>query len=313
MAVGQRTLSLQLIAAGHQLEGCRQRIIWEWWWKRASEVLSRWWILWGILRWESHPRTRRRRSGGRGGCQGGFCSGWEGRTGHPTVPCCLWSAATAAVGNSGAKVEWERKGGNSERNHEKCGAWKCLPWFMAAQPGFQEKHIFKFNLRCLFSSSPSTPNCWQGPGFGSKAKMLGNCDHVKKALNNVAFWKCGDSSCLRAQFSAPVNMFGTFAAAEKKKEKKKKSSAPSIQNNTWFTHWDYIYQDSIGSVSKGIFRIDHSAEYLADCSDFSFTCDTKDINSVLALISPLMCLWVFLHASFKHTLLFGEMPQLCLQ
>lgn len=88
---------------------------------------------------------------------------------------------------------------------------------MAALPGFQEKHIFKFNLRCLFSSSPSTPNCWQGPGFGSKAKMLGNCDHVKKALNNVAFWKCGDSSCLRAQFSAPVNMFGTFAAAEKKK------------------------------------------------------------------------------------------------
>lgn len=35
---------------------------------------------------------------------------------------------------------------------------------------FQEKHIFKFNLRCLSSSSlpsfpSSAPNCWQGPVF----------------------------------------------------------------------------------------------------------------------------------------------------
>lgn len=64
-------------------------------------------------------------------------------------------------------------------------------------------------------SSPSTPNCWQEPGFESQAKMLGNCDHVKKALNNVGFWKCGDSSCMRGSVSAFLNMLGTCAAAEK--------------------------------------------------------------------------------------------------
>lgn len=63
---------------------------------------------------------------------------------------------------------------------------------MAVQSTFQEQHIFKFNLRCLFF--PPLPNSWQWLGFESKAKLLGNCDHVKKTLNNVATGFCIRSS-----------------------------------------------------------------------------------------------------------------------
>lgn len=42
---------------------------------------------------------------GVGGGGGLLSGGREGGTGHPTVPRWLWSAASAAVGNSGAKVE----------------------------------------------------------------------------------------------------------------------------------------------------------------------------------------------------------------
>lgn len=77
VAVGQRTWSSGVIAG-------RQRVIGRRRWKRASDVLSRWWILWGVLHWE--------------------------RTSKDNWPP---HSALLAVGNSGAKVERERKGGNS--------------------------------------------------------------------------------------------------------------------------------------------------------------------------------------------------------
>lgn len=43
--------------------------------------------------------------GGGGGAGGASVQAREGGTGHPSVPRWLWSAASAAVGNSGAKVE----------------------------------------------------------------------------------------------------------------------------------------------------------------------------------------------------------------
>lgn len=217
--------------------------------------------------------------------------------GHPTVLRWLWSAVSAAVGNCGAKVEWERKGGNSERNHEKCGAWKCLPWFMAAQPGFQEKHVFKFNLRCFplfffLPSSSSTPNCWQEPGFESKAKMLGNCDHVKKALNNVAFWKCGDSFCTRgSDFSAGEHVWYLCSC-------RKALSTSSIQKIPWFTQWWCIYWSLMWCERKGI-EITQINILGIVFGDLNFTCSISDINSGLALWS----VNVHLTSNFSHTLL----------
>lgn len=56
-------------------------------------------------------------------------------------------------------------------------------------------------------SSPS-PN-WLANAFGlwkSKAKLPGNCEHVRKSLDNAAFWKCGDSSRARGSAFRAVNM-----------------------------------------------------------------------------------------------------------
>lgn len=81
---------------------------------------------------------------------------------------------------------------------------------MAAQTGVQEKHIFKFNFRCFFLFSSPTPNCLARTCFQiseSKAKLLGNCDHVRKALNNVPFSERGDSSCVRSSVFNKVEHF----------------------------------------------------------------------------------------------------------
>ena len=56
-------------------------------------------------------------------------------------------------------------------------------------PSFFFFFLFFFILFILFFSTSSTPYCWQGLGFESEAKTFGNCNHVKKALNNVAFLK----------------------------------------------------------------------------------------------------------------------------
>lgn len=98
----------------------------------------------------------------------------------------------------------ERKGGNSERNHEKCRVWKCLPWFIAAHTGVQKKHIFKFNFRCLSDSLFLTLSQLAGKRFRSVEKP-GNCEHVRKSLDNAVFlgemWR--QLPCNPDRFSAP--------------------------------------------------------------------------------------------------------------
>lgn len=59
-----------------------------------------------------------------------------------------------------------------------------------------------------FFLPPPLPNSWQGLSFESKAKLLRNCDHVKKALNNAVFFMWRQASVLGAQFPALVNMLG---------------------------------------------------------------------------------------------------------
>ncbi len=86
---------------------------------------------------------------------------------------------------------------------------------MAVQTDVQKKHIFKFNFRCLLDSffsfflfSSPSPNSLAN-AFGlwkSKAKLPGDYEHVRKSLDNAAFWKCGDSSCVPRSVFRAVSM-----------------------------------------------------------------------------------------------------------
>lgn len=156
-----------------------------------------------------------------------FCPGsMKVELAPPMMPCWSWSAASAAVGNCGAKVERGRKGGNSERNHEKCGAWKCLPRFLAARQGFQEKHIFKFNLRCLFffffSSLHPLPTVGKGLALEAVPRCLETATMLKKLSIMWLFWKCGDSSCKRGSaFSASEHVLYVCSCRSGLRKKKK--------------------------------------------------------------------------------------------
>lgn len=61
-----------------------------------------------ILWWEGFSQDR----GGRKG----------GTSRHHSVPAGCGLKPVQQIGNSGVEVEQERKGGNSEKNHEICGA-----------------------------------------------------------------------------------------------------------------------------------------------------------------------------------------------
>lgn len=198
-AVGGRTLGSWLVTVGHQLWVFRLCIIPEGCWEGSEVLLSKQ----RIHPSQSHPRSTRRASGGGAELLSRLGKGWTAPSPYSMMPCWSWSAASAAVGNRGAKMERGRKGGNSMRNHEKCGAWKCLLRFMAARPSFQEKHIFKFNLRCLFFSLHPLPTVGKGLALKAVPRCLETATMLKKHSIMWLFWKCGDSSCKRGSaFSA---------------------------------------------------------------------------------------------------------------